>query len=235
MLILVVVFVAALVQGMVGFGGALIAMPLLTGLLGIKVAAPAFALAGMVNGTLNTLRWREHVTIRDVIPITIPALLSIPIGVWLLTRVDAETVTRVLGAVLIAYAVYGLVGRTLPVLVHRGWAVVVGVASGILSGAFNTGGPPVVAYADAQRWAPDRFRGNLQLYFLVTGLLVVISHIVAGNYARDVLQVAAITLPALLLGRWVGVRLVDVLSPVAFRRAVMVLLLLLGAQLLVTG
>jgi uncharacterized membrane protein YfcA len=232
MLVLAIIFVSALVQGMAGFGGALIAMPLLTTLLGIQVAAPAYALVGTAGGVVNALRWRHHVTLTDVVRLTLPALLAIPLGVWLLGRLDPVVVTRGLGLVLVAYGVYGLVGRALPQLRHRGWPVVVGVASGLLTGAFNTGGPPVVAYADACQWDPNRFRGNLQWFFLATGIFVVFSHAAADHFTRDIGLLALGALPALLLGQWIGVRLGNVFSEATFRRVVLVLLLVLGAQLL---
>lgn len=59
-LIGLVVFLAAMIQGLLGFGGALIAMPLLVGLVGIKTATPVFALIGTLATLLNTIRWHEQ-------------------------------------------------------------------------------------------------------------------------------------------------------------------------------
>ena len=144
-LVVLIVLLAALVQGVMGFGGALIAMPLLAALLGIKTAVPAFALIGVAATFFNSVRLRRHATAGDLIQLALPALLGIPLGVWLLARVDEVIVTRVLGVLLVAYAIYALWGLALPPLRHRAWAFVVGFTSGILTGAYNTGGPPVVA------------------------------------------------------------------------------------------
>ena len=56
MLIALVVFIAAAVQGVLGFGGALIAMPLLVALVGVQTATPAFALIGTLATLLNAIR-----------------------------------------------------------------------------------------------------------------------------------------------------------------------------------
>ena len=233
MLIALVVFVAAAVQGVLGFGGALVAMPLLVTLVGVQTATPAFALIGTLATLLNAIRWRAHVTLGDLVQLVVPAALGIPIGVLFLARVDANVVTRVLGAILILYAVYNLLGWAVPPLRHRAWAVVAGFSSGILSGAFNTGGPPVIVFADARGWTAERFRGNLQTYFVLTSFFLLLSHGLTGHFTPVVWRTALIGVPALLVGQLVGVRLCRYLNPDAFRRLVLVFLLLLGGQLLI--
>ena len=233
MLIALVVFIAAAVQGVLGFGGALIAMPLLVALVGVQTATPAFALIGTLATLLNAIRWRAHVTLGDLVQLVVPAALGIPIGVLFLARVDANVVTRTLGAILILYAVYNLLGQAVPPLRHRAWAVIAGFSSGILSGAFNTGGPPVIVFADARGWTAERFRGNLQTYFVLTSVFIVLSHALTGHFTPVVWRTALIGVPALLVGQLLGVRLCRYLNPDAFRRLVLVFLLLLGGQLLI--
>ena len=60
MIVGLIVFVAAMVQGLLGFGGALIAMPLLVMIIGIQTATPAYALLGALSTLLNTIRLRHH-------------------------------------------------------------------------------------------------------------------------------------------------------------------------------
>lgn len=232
MLVALVVFVAALVQGVLGFGGALIAMPLLVTLVGIQTATPAFALIGALASLGNAIRWRAHVTPGELVQLLIPAALGIPIGVLILSRLDAGVVTRGLGVILIAYAAYNLRGWAVPPLRHRLWAYAAGFSSGILSGAFNTGGPPVIVFADARGWPAERFRGNLQTYFLVISLFAIISHALTGHLTPDVWRTAVLGIPALLVGQFIGARLCRYINPGVFRRLVLVFLLLLGGQLL---
>jgi uncharacterized membrane protein YfcA len=232
MIVALIVFAAALVQGVMGFGGALVAMPLLAATLGIKTAVPAFALIGAVTTLSNSVRLRRHATPRDLSRLLLPALIGIPLGVWLLAQVDSAAVTRVLGLILLAYAAFTLLGVALPPLRHPAWAWGIGFASGVLTGAYNTGGPPVVVYAAAQRWPADRFRANLQFYFLLSSLLVVALHAVGGHLTPDVWQYALVALPALLVGQFIGARLCRRLDPDLFRKMVLIFLAVLGARLL---
>jgi len=233
MAIALVVFVAAAVQGVMGFGGALVAMPLLVTLVGVQTATPAFAIIGTVATLLNAIRWRAHVTLGDLAQLVVPAALGIPIGVFFLARVDASIVTRALGVILIVYAAYNLAGWSVPPLHGRSWAFAAGFSSGILSGAFNTGGPPVIVYADARGWTAERFRGNLQTYFVLTSVFLLASHALTGHFTPTVWRTALIGLPALLVGQLLGVRLCRYINPDVFRRLVLVFLLLLGARLII--
>lgn len=232
-LVALVVLLAALVQGVMGFGGALIAMPLLTALLGIKTAVPAFALIGVAATFFNSVRLRRHATAGDLIQLALPALLGIPLGVWLLARVDETIVIRALGVILVAYAVYGLSGLTMPPLRHRAWALIVGFTSGILTGAYNTGGPPVVVYGVAREWSADQFRANLQTFFLLSSAYVVALHALAGHLTASVWEYALVALPALIVGQLIGARICRYLNAVVFRKIVLLFLALVGASLLI--
>ena len=42
-----------------------------------------------------------------------------------------------------------------------------GFFAGILGGAYNTNGPPVVIYGSLRKWSPATFRATLQGYFFM--------------------------------------------------------------------
>ena len=232
MIVGLIVFVAAMVQGLLGFGGALIAMPLLVMIIGIQTATPAYALLGALSTLLNTIRLRHHTTPGDLARLVLPALVGIPLGILLLTRVDSTYVTATLGIILIVYALYNLLGWTVPPLAHPAWAFLAGFSSGILSGAFNAGGPPVIVYASTRSWSADRFRGNLQTYFLIVSIFLLIGHAMSGHFTADIGRMVLLAAPALVVGQMVGARLCRYVEGERFRKLVLWVLLLLGLQLL---
>lgn len=231
-LVLLIVFAGGLIQGMLGFGMALVAMPMMTAVLGIQVASPAFALVSITGNLLNTWRWHSEVVWHDVLMLLIPASIGIPLGVLFLGRADPALVTRTLGVIIIIYAGLSLLGRSLPVEGKPVWAYGVGFFAGVIGGAFNTGGPPVVAYATARGWPPLQFKGTLAVFFFATGLIVVAAHAATGHLTAATWRIAALSAPALLLGLQLGVTLGRRVSPARFDQIVLVLLLALGIQLL---
>ncbi|MFN2255522.1 MAG: sulfite exporter TauE/SafE family protein, partial [Candidatus Promineifilaceae bacterium] len=58
-IVALIVFLGALVQSSIGFGFALVTMPILVGVLGIHLAAPLVALTAMLLEITILLRYRE--------------------------------------------------------------------------------------------------------------------------------------------------------------------------------
>lgn len=222
---------ATFVQGAAGFGMALVSMPLLVYFLGIRTATPLVALLGITTGLMMLIYYRQSLTFRDIWRLSAASLVGIPLGVWLLRRLDAGVVTAVLGFIIILYALYSLLGFHLPALANRTWAFAFGFVGGLLSGAYNTSGPPVVVYANCRRWPPAQFKSNLQGYFLLNSLMAIGVHALSGNLTVAVWHNYWLGLPTAVLGLVLGVRLDGRLNPARFRQLVLLLLVVLGVRL----
>jgi hypothetical protein len=260
--LVLVAFLAAFTQGLTGFGSALVAMAVLPGLLSIRVAAPLVALmAGTIEGVLLA-RYRHAFNLRAVWRLVLAMLLGVPLGIFALRQVEERLVLAILGLVIAGYALYALLnpqrprqagkpaprprqagkpaprpgqaGKPAPPprLKHPAWAYGFGFLAGVLGGAYNTSGPPVVIYGNCRRWPPAEFKGNLQGFFLVNDLLVVAGHALSRNLAPPVLRDYLIALPALALGLFVGSKLDQRLDPELFRKVVLVLLVVMGLRML---
>lgn len=224
--------VAAFTQSTVGFGTAMVGMPLLVGIVGIQVAAPLVALVGLTTEILLLIFLRGHLDLRVIGRLVLAATAGVPVGIFLIKRLDEAVVLAVLGVVLVAYALYNLIGFKMPPLVSPVWAYVLGFSSGVLGGAYNTSGPPVVIYGTGRRWSPDEFRANLQAFFLVIDVIVVGSHAVAGNLTATVWRTFLFGLIGLGVGMALGLVVGKRINPETFRRIILALLIVLGTRLL---
>ncbi len=233
MAIPLIIFFASFVQGATGFGMALVAMPLLVGIIGVRAATPLMALVAIVISLGMLLRYRQAFHLRAVARLSAASLAAIPLGVYALRRFDADIITAVLGAVIVGYALYDLLGLRLPQLEEQFWAYGFGFISGLLGGAYNTSGPPIIVYARCRRWPPAEFKSNLQGFFLLNAALVLSIHAVSGNFTPLVWRSFGIGLPAIGLGLWAGVSLDRRINPHTFRQIVLILLLFLGGRLLI--
>ncbi len=232
LLIAGIIFLAVFMQGVVGFGLALISMPLLVGLVGFQVAAPLVALVGLVSQIVMITYYRQAVKLSAITPLAIGSVIGIPLGVLALKSVDEAIFSSVLGVLVIGYAVYELVTPRLPELSHAGWGYAFGLAGGVLTGAFNTGGPPLVVYGTCRRWLHDEFKGNVQALFLVHSVTVLVAHAAAGSFSDIVLRNFVVAVPAAALGLAGGIFLDRYLNQTVFRKIVLGTLILLGINLL---
>ncbi len=233
-LVFLIVLLAIFVQTLTGFGLALVSMPLLTAVIGLQLTTPFVAIFGLMAEIILLVYYREALTLRAVGQLVLAALFGVPLGVWLLGNVDADIGTRLLGVIVAGYAVYALVGLTLPQLAHAGWAYGFGFVAGIIAGAFNIAGPPVIIYGNCRRWPPAMFKVNLQGFFVAVSVMVLVGHFSAGNVTTAVWRLVLVAIPAVLLGIVLGVSLDGRIPAATFRKLVLILLLLIGLRLIIT-
>ena len=227
----VILFAGGLVQGLSGFGSALVTMPLLMPLIGIRLAPPVMMLAGTALQVVILIRYRHMLSIKDVWRLSVASLLMIPFGVLLVRFVDERWGYGLLGLVLVGYSAYALAGRRLPSMHKPAWAFACGGAAGLLGGAYNTDGPPIIIYGHCRRWEPQTFKANLQVFFAADSAVILLSHYAAGNINAVVLRYAAVALPCLVAGAWIGVSLDRFVNAKSFQRICFLLLMVLGLRL----
>lgn len=231
-IVLTIVFAAMLVRGTFGFGDALVGMPLLVLAVGTDVAAPLIALlSAVIAAGILAQDWR-NVHFRPAAMLIVPALAGIVVGLFLLREVREDSIVGLLGGVLVGFGAYSLFRPHVLELKTDRPAPLFGFVAGILSGAYNAPGPPLVIYGAMRRWSPQQFRATMQAFFLPTSIAVVIGHHVEGRLTSEVLTYFAFSLPivavCLLLGRRLNARL----TAENFAPVLHALIVVLGALLL---
>lgn len=227
-----IVFLAVFTQSLSGFGSALVAMALLPEVIGIQLAIPLVAVVALALEAGLIVRYRQSIDVRAIWRVVLAALIGAPLGVYFFSNVNEETALAILGLVIIGYAIYALLGMKMPRLENPFWAYLAGLFGGLLGGAYNTSGPPVILYADCRSWRPDVFKSNLQGYFVVISIAVVSSHALNGNLTPPVWCLFWRTTPFVLAGLIAGLSLDHWLNPVTFRRIVLMLLVVMGLRLI---
>ena len=230
--LLLIILFASFTQGVAGFGLGLVSMPLVIGALGIQPATALVALIGFITRVILLIYYRQSLNINIVTRLTVASLVALPIGVLVLQRQDERLVLTLLGIVITGYALYALLNLRLPEIAHPRWAYGFGFVSGLLGGAYNTSGPPLVMYGTSRRWATAEFKSNLQGYGLVNTLVIIGLHAVAHDYTAEVMHNFVLTLPAVGVGLLVGLGISRFINQALFRRMVLVMLLLVGLKLL---
>jgi len=228
-----VIFAAAFVRSALGFGDAVVAMPLLAMVIGLKTATPLVAFMGPTISLLILMKdWRAG-DMKAAARLIVASLLGIPLGVYGLARLPEEPLKIVLGVLILLYGLFGLARPSVRIENEKAWVPwMVGWTAGVLGGAYNTNGPPVVAYGMLRGWPPGRFRANLQGYFLPTGLMILAGHGLAGMWTGEVFRFYLFSLPAIVLGVVLGGLVNRKLRPAVFVKLVYVFLAAMGAILL---
>jgi uncharacterized membrane protein YfcA len=213
LLVLAVVFFATLIRSTFGFGEALIAVPLLSLVIPIEIAAPVAVLLSITIAAVVVAQdWRK-IHLRSTGWLLAPTLVGTPLGIMLLASAHQSLVKGALAMVIVAFAGYSLVGRKPPELHSdsRAWLLGCGFLAGVLGGAYGMNGPPLVVYGAMRRWSPQHFRATLQGYFLPASIATMAGYWLSGLWIPTVTHYYLISLPAalpaILLGRVLNHRL----------------------------
>jgi uncharacterized membrane protein YfcA len=180
--VLLIIFVATLIRSAFGFGEALVAVPLLAFSIPLEVAAPLAVLVSITVAAIVVVQDWKHVHLRSSGWLVFSTLFGIPLGLLLLTSSHQRIVKAALGAIIIGFSIYSLIGRTPLELKrdHRGWLLACGFLAGIMGGAYGMNGPPLVIYGAMRRWSAQHFRATLQGYFLPASIIGMAGYWLAG-------------------------------------------------------
>ena len=162
-------------------------------------------------------------------PFLIASLSALPVGVLVLATLPQRGIHLGLAALLLISGLYGLIPQVSHLRWHRIWlGVPCGMLSGALSGAFNVGGPPAIAYFHNQNLPKRRYVASLQTVFLSSGILRLILLSSTGLMNWSIATVSAATGAFAIVGAALGLLLLRVLSQKTQRIAVSVAQLVLA-------
>jgi uncharacterized membrane protein YfcA len=187
-----------------------------------------------IAGIVVVQDWRK-IHLQSALWLVLSTLVGIPLGLLLLTSTHQRVVKAVLGAVIVAFSVYSLIGRA-PVQLRRdsrAWLLACGFCAGVLGGAYGMNGPPLVIYGTMRRWSAQHFRATLQGYFLPASVIGMGGYWLAGLWVHAVTHYFLLSLPVTLLGVFLGRVINHRLQGEAFLKYIYVVLAGIGALLVV--
>jgi len=228
-------FIASLIQSVFGFGSALFAMPLLVMFVSPMIATPTVALVSAAISVAMLARDRRHVNVSPVLCLIVASACGVPFGLFFLVYSDVNLVREILGGVIFLNSIFNIFCFKKINLTGCVWMLCAGFLSGLLGGAYNISGPPVILYAVNQKWPVETLVVSLQAYFLATGFIIILGHWVSGFWTEEVFRLFLFSVPASLLGVWTGRKLRHFITPSSYERIVHVVLAFLGISLFLQG
>jgi uncharacterized protein len=233
----VVMVLAYAARGSTGFGAAA-AMPLLALVIPLKVLIPAWTLIGLAAGVALLGRDRHDIAWREMIALLPGTLAGIAVGLWVFKTLDAATLARSFGGVVMLYGLWSLWSTFRPPATwrvsRRPAAAVAGVLGGAVGTTFGTMASLFYAiYFDAMRMGKEHFRASMSAALVALGVVRGLGYFAIDEFNRDVLTTFAVAFPMMLIGIFIGDRIHSGLSDLTFRRVVALALVVSGAALMI--
>ena len=258
--LLAIIFIAALLQGGTGFGFGLFGVAALNLVFpDLTYSIPLLAIlnAPVVYYVFARL-WRETMWSR-LLPVMAGVFLGAPFGIFVLTNWPQDLLLRILGVVLLLAAIHSFrscaCNHTNCACAEDAAAAAdeaqrnadtlddspkgkflgggVGVITGALAGAFNTGGPPIIAYVYSRPWTKEQRTSTMQAVFCFSLTYRLIVMYFSGLYTPQLLMHSLYAMPAVVVGMVAGYALFRRIPTRALEFFVAVFLVLVGLKMLI--
>lgn len=231
-----VVFTAALVSSIAGFAFSALAGPALVRLLEDPVRAVTIMVAcSIAIQAYSVWSLRRALEWRALVPFVGAGALTVPAGVWLLTRTPPAVFAVGLGSFLALYGTYLLCRRTPPV-VRAGWGAdaLAGALGGMAGGLAGFPGSFVTIWCGMRGWSKERQRAVYQPYILAMQLeaLVCLGTLAQSSFGGETLLVY---MPLALLAASGGLGIFRRMTGAQFALTVNSLLIVSGVALLASA
>jgi len=226
-LALAITAIAAMLQGSVGLGFAMVSVPLLS-LIDPRLAPVPQLLISLPLALAIAWRERESIDLHGFWWIIAGRVPGAFIGVALLTLATTRALDLFIGLVVVVGALIIAVG--VHVKRTRTTKFVAGVVSGTTGLVASIGGPPLaMLYSDAQGRV---IRSTLSSVFLIGLTLTLVFRAASGNVATSDLWAGAVLLPAAALGYMVSTITKDKMNASFARSSVLAISALGGIALI---
>jgi uncharacterized membrane protein YfcA len=233
-LLALIVIMAYTVFGLTGFGSSITAMPLLVQVIPLRMAVPLMLIFDLCSGLLMGLKNRRVVDRKELLRLIPFMLAGMTLGVVALVKVPERFLLLVLGIFILAYSAWSLLGKREPKPLATAWSAPLGMAGGVFTALFGTGGPIYTIYLARRLNDKAVLRATISALIFVTGISRLVLFSSAGFYKQDsLLWLAAVLLPCAMLGLFLGNRLHSRLPAQRVVQAIWVLLIAGGASLVV--
>lgn len=226
------VTLAYIVFGLTGFGAAIVGVPLLAHVMAIRFAVPMMLVFDLCAGLLLGLRNRRDVDRGELLRIAPFVAVGMILGVTALVRAPERWLLGILGAFVFGYACWSLLQRGAPRPIPARWVAPAGMAGGVFTALYGSGGPIYTVYLARRLGDATRLRATIAVLIFGTAWARLVLFSATGLlFQPSLLNLAVLLLPCAIAGYFIGSHLHRRLEPRHASRAIWILLLASGASL----
>ena len=229
----IVVFGAAMaagaIQAVTGFGAGIIMMLFFPSFFPVLEAGALSAAINLTATGATSWKYRKKIEFRLTVVPSVFFIFAATAALSLVSYVSTDILLKLFGAFLVMLSIYFL--TTSGNLNVRGILLTAGICSlisGVASGLFGIGGPPMVVYFLAVLQDKKRYLGTIQFFFFITGSYNFILRILKGIYTAKMIPYTLLGIVAVMIGKHIGEKIVDRINRDTMQKVIYVFLGLTG-------
>jgi len=232
-LFLLASFIGGVTTGLAGFALALVVSGIWLHIISPTQTVALIVAYNLVTQSYAIWKLRHALDWRRVAPFIVGGSVGVPIGTVALTYVNPAYLRTGVGALLLLYSIYGLARPAFrPVQSGISSDIGIGFFNGLLGGLTGLTGIIVTVWSQLRGWPKDVQRTVFQPVNLAAIVVSAVSLTIAGAVTAETIKLYVVGLPAVLAGMWTGLKLYGKLDDAAFRKVLLLLLLVSGLALM---
>ena len=233
-LFLAATFVGGVTSGLAGFAMGLVVSGVWLHIITPVQTATLIVGYGLLTQGYGIWQLRHAMSWRTVAPYIVGGIFGVPLGTTLLTYVNPLYLRTGVGVLLLLYSAWGLARPAFrPLKPAVAADVAVGFLNGLVGGLTGFVGITVTIWCQLRGLTKDAQRTVFQPVTLAAILLGLVSLGFAGAITAETVKLYLLGAPLLLAGLWSGFKLYGRLDDAAFRKVILLLLLVSGLVLIV--
>lgn len=225
-------FAGGFINGVAGFGAAMIAMPLIAPFVDLSIAVPSCTLIVLTLNFQVGWTFRKFIEWRYVKGIFIGAIPGVLLSVVVLEYVSEVYLKAGMGVFITCYALWSLfIEKSGDRIINSAWGYLSGLLSSAFGMAFGFNGPPLAAYIAYSGCEAKALKGLLGAGFIITGICIVSAKAATGQMTSPVMLTYFAATPAVILGSKLGIWMSSYLNEYSYRKVLFVALAGMGLNI----
>ena len=224
------IFTGFFIQTLIGFAGALIALPILLLVLGLQDAIAYISIFYFFSSVYLIAQEWKYIDRRIILKLAIATILGVGIGIWVLAHGKPLFLKKALGVFILLYIGYTIYAKD-KVFKQPKLTFLFGLVGGFFSGLFSTGGPLYVIIVKDSTITMQSFRATMfGILGLITAVRIPILY-TTGILNMEQIQYSLCIMPFFVLAIYLGKKAYSKLNEVVLKQGVLALLFLSGVLL----
>jgi uncharacterized membrane protein YfcA len=200
---------AGIVRGFTGFGTALIFVPVAGIFLAPQVVVGVITLTGIASTSALLPRAWGQADPREVGVLALAALITVPLGLWLMGMLDPVTIRWIVATVAAITLGALIAGWRFSGVVSRPMLIAIGAVAGVIGGLTGLTGPVVILFYLAGQSMAQTVRANTILFLAALDVVIVANLLLQGRVEWHIFLLALVLAVPYFITSLIGQALFD--------------------------
>lgn len=225
------VFISSILQGITGFGFAVIAAPLILSIYDIQTTVVILTIVSFILNSYLSIKLKNQYNKRVLLKLIFWGSIGIPLGIFITTIIPTNTIKVIVSVLSMLFVVLIYIPK-MYIKPNNLITYATGLLTGILQSSIGVSGPPVVLMLTSYKISPLEMKKILAIFFLTLSTLSLPLFFYKGILTIERGTLGLLMIPITIFGGFIGNLIAKKISVPKFRLITLSLVVISSVQLL---